>query len=57
VNTAAMCNLALDFLIQHIENEHYRPHGRSFIDGTVVVKQSIKEADDFGALQPHRYRT
>jgi LacI family transcriptional regulator len=42
VNTAAMCNLALSFLIQHIEDEHYTPHGRSFIDGTVVVKQSIK---------------
>jgi LacI family transcriptional regulator len=42
VNTAAMCNLALSFLIQHIEDENYTPHGRSFIDGTVVVKQSIK---------------
>jgi LacI family transcriptional regulator len=47
VNSAAMCTLALDFLIQHIENEHYTPHGRSFIDGTVVVIQSIKEADYF----------
>jgi LacI family transcriptional regulator len=42
VNTAAMCDVAVSYLIQHIENEHYTPHGRSFIDGTVIVKQSIK---------------
>jgi LacI family transcriptional regulator len=41
VNTASMCESALTFLIQHIENEAYVPHGRSFIDGTVVVKHSI----------------
>ncbi|GHV57165.1 LacI family transcriptional regulator [Spirochaetia bacterium] len=42
VNITSMCNDALSYLIAHIENEHYTPHGRSFIDGTVVVKQSIK---------------
>jgi LacI family transcriptional regulator len=42
VNTVAMCDVAVSYLIQHIENEHYTPHGRSFIDGTVAVKQSIK---------------
>jgi LacI family transcriptional regulator len=41
VNTTAMCDAALAFLIQHIENGAYAPHGRSFIDGTVVLKQSI----------------
>jgi LacI family transcriptional regulator len=42
VNTATMCGVAVSFLIQHIEDENYTPHGRSFIDGTVIVKQSIK---------------
>jgi LacI family transcriptional regulator len=41
VNTAKMCETALAFLIQHIENGAYAPHGRSFIDGTVAVKDSI----------------
>jgi LacI family transcriptional regulator len=42
LNTTAMCDIASALLIQHIEDEHYTPHGRSFIDGTVVIKESIK---------------
>jgi LacI family transcriptional regulator len=43
VNIEAMCNTAITHLMQHIENENYTQHGRSFIDGTVVIKQSIKK--------------
>jgi LacI family transcriptional regulator len=38
-----MCNLTVDFLIKRIENEDYVPRGRSFVDGRIVMKQSIKE--------------
>jgi LacI family transcriptional regulator len=41
VNIGAMCETAADLLIQHIEVPDYIPRGRSFIDGKVVVKQSI----------------
>jgi LacI family transcriptional regulator len=37
----AMCGLAVDLLIQHIEAPDYVSRGHSFIDGRVVVKQSI----------------
>ncbi|GHV51250.1 LacI family transcriptional regulator [Spirochaetia bacterium] len=46
VNTAAMCDVALSYLVQHIENEQYTPRGRSFIDGKVIVKQSINKPND-----------
>jgi LacI family transcriptional regulator len=40
-NMEAMCRMAIDLLIQHIEVPDYVCRGHSFIDGRVVVKQSI----------------
>jgi LacI family transcriptional regulator len=40
-NIAGMSELAVSLLIQQIESPDYIPRGRSFIDGRVVVKQSI----------------
>jgi LacI family transcriptional regulator len=36
-----MCEMAINSLVQHIEAEEYIPMGMSFIDGKIVVKQSI----------------
>jgi LacI family transcriptional regulator len=41
VNIDSMCEKCIDTLIQHIESEEYGPPGISFIDGKIVVKQSI----------------
>jgi LacI family transcriptional regulator len=40
-NIAAMSELAVELLIQHIESPDYVPRGHSFIDGRVVIKHSI----------------
>jgi LacI family transcriptional regulator len=40
-NIAAMSELAVELLVQHIESPDYVRRGHSFIDGRVVVKQSI----------------
>ncbi|MDR2398599.1 MAG: LacI family DNA-binding transcriptional regulator [Spirochaetaceae bacterium] len=40
-NIAGMSELAVSLLIQHIESPAYVPRGHSFIDGRVVMKQSI----------------
>ncbi|MDR2070635.1 MAG: substrate-binding domain-containing protein, partial [Treponema sp.] len=40
-NIAGMSELAVSLLIQHIESPEYVPRGCSFIDGRVVVKESI----------------
>jgi hypothetical protein len=36
-----MSQAAVNLLIEHIESNEYQPRGRTFIDGRVVVKQSI----------------
>jgi LacI family transcriptional regulator len=41
VNLQAMSQTAVNLLIEHIESNEYRSHGRTFIDGRVVGKQSI----------------
>jgi LacI family transcriptional regulator len=41
VNIDSMCEKCIGTLIQHIESEEYGPPGISFIDGRIVVKQSI----------------
>jgi DNA-binding LacI/PurR family transcriptional regulator len=41
VNTAAMCELTMNTIIQHLESEAYTPLGSSFVDGKIIVKQSI----------------
>jgi LacI family transcriptional regulator len=40
-NVLDMADLAIKLLIQRIESPDYKPKGRSFIDGRVIVKQSI----------------
>jgi LacI family transcriptional regulator len=41
VNVTGMCERAIDCIIQHIESEGYTPRGISFIDGRVVIKESV----------------
>jgi LacI family transcriptional regulator len=41
VDNGAMCDLAVDFLVQRIENDDYTPRGRSFVDGRIIIKNSI----------------
>jgi LacI family transcriptional regulator len=41
VNIDIMCGKSIGTLIQHIESEEYGPPGISFVDGKIVVKQSI----------------
>jgi LacI family transcriptional regulator len=41
VNVPLMCELTVDLLMKHIESADYVPRGKSFIDGRIVVKQSI----------------
>jgi LacI family transcriptional regulator len=41
VDIDSMCGKSIGTLIQHIESEEYGPPGVSFIDGKIVVKQSI----------------
>ncbi|MDR2747779.1 MAG: substrate-binding domain-containing protein [Treponema sp.] len=41
VNVDNMCGKCIGTLIQHIESEEYGPPGISFVDGKIVVKQSI----------------
>lgn len=43
INISAMCALAVNQIIQNIENPAYVPHGQSFIDGKVISKASIAE--------------
>jgi DNA-binding LacI/PurR family transcriptional regulator len=43
VDSAAMCDLAVDFLVQRIENDAYTPRGRSFVDGRIIIKNSIAQ--------------
>jgi LacI family transcriptional regulator len=49
VNIPGMCEVAVNLLIKHIEARDYKPQGKQFIDGRIVVKQSIappKSGDD-----------
>ncbi|GHU60673.1 LacI family transcriptional regulator [Spirochaetia bacterium] len=41
VNITAMCETAVQSLIQYIETPEYQGRGRIFIDGSIAVKQSI----------------
>jgi LacI family transcriptional regulator len=41
VNVQDMCATAVDKLIERIESKSYRPRGKCFIDGRVVIKESI----------------
>jgi LacI family transcriptional regulator len=41
VNIAAMCKEAVDLLLENIETGDYRVRGKVFVDGRVVVKESI----------------
>ncbi|MDR1971322.1 MAG: LacI family DNA-binding transcriptional regulator [Treponema sp.] len=41
LNTAGMSELTVNLLIQQIESPAYTVKGRSFIDGRIVIKQSI----------------
>jgi LacI family transcriptional regulator len=41
MNIDSMCGKSIGTLIQHIESEGYGPPGISFVDGTIVIKQSI----------------
>jgi LacI family transcriptional regulator len=41
INVSSMCSLAVNFLVQNIENAGYTPHGQSFVDGKVIIKDSI----------------
>jgi LacI family transcriptional regulator len=41
INISSMCSLAINFLIQNIENADYIPRGQLFIDGKVIIKDSI----------------
>jgi LacI family transcriptional regulator len=41
VDIDSMCGKSVGTLIQHIESDDYGPPGISFIDGKIVVKQSI----------------
>lgn len=43
INIFAMCALAVNQIIQNIEDPAYIPHGQSFIDGKVIGKDSIAE--------------
>jgi hypothetical protein len=36
-----MSQAAVNLLIEHMESNEYQSHGRTFIDGHVVGKQSI----------------
>jgi LacI family transcriptional regulator len=41
INIPSMCSLAVNLLVQNIENAAYTPRGQSFIDGKVIIKDSI----------------
>jgi LacI family transcriptional regulator len=41
VNIDSMCDKCVGTLIRHIESEEYGPPGISFVDGRIVIKQSI----------------
>jgi LacI family transcriptional regulator len=41
VNIDSMCGKSIETLIRHIEAEDYGPPGISFINGKIVIKQSI----------------
>ncbi|MDR0708064.1 MAG: substrate-binding domain-containing protein [Treponema sp.] len=41
VNVQDMCDTAVNLLIERIESKSYRLRGRLFIDGRVVIKESI----------------
>lgn len=41
INVPAMCSLAINFLIQNIENSDFTARGQSFVDGKVIIKDSI----------------
>jgi LacI family transcriptional regulator len=40
-NVPGMCELAIKLLIEHVESYDYTVKGKSFIDGRVIIKQSI----------------
>jgi LacI family transcriptional regulator len=46
INIPSMCSLAVNLLIQNIENAAYTPRGQSFIDGKVIIKDSIAAPGD-----------
>jgi LacI family transcriptional regulator len=41
VNVTAMCEMAVNLLLENIESDNYQIRGKVFIDGRVVVKESI----------------
>jgi LacI family transcriptional regulator len=41
INISSMCSDAVNLLIQNIENADYALRGKSFIDGKVIIKDSI----------------
>jgi LacI family transcriptional regulator len=41
INISSMCSDAVNLLIQNIENTGYALRGKSFIDGKVIIKDSI----------------
>lgn len=49
VDTVGMCVAAVNMLIENIEARDYKPRGRMFIDGKIVLKQSIAPLPRFEA--------
>jgi len=43
VNVSAMCEEAVKLLQENIESDDYKIKGRVFVDGGVVVKESIRQ--------------
>jgi LacI family transcriptional regulator len=41
VNSAAMCETAINLLLENIESDNYHVRGKVFVDGRVVIKESI----------------
>jgi LacI family transcriptional regulator len=41
VNIAAMCEAAINLLLENIETDNYQVRGKVFVDGKVVIKESI----------------
>jgi LacI family transcriptional regulator len=43
VDIKSMCESAINLLISHMENKDYTPKGCSFIEGKIIIKDSIAE--------------
>jgi DNA-binding LacI/PurR family transcriptional regulator len=43
VNVSAMCEAAVNLLLENIESDDYKIKGRVFVDGRVVMKESVKQ--------------